>query len=229
MKNTRYFSWSAAVIIVLAASWMPLAAQSDNQPLGDYARTMRKTKGGSSRNASPKVYDNDNLPDGTVSVVGNPEPEARSIPKTEEQDQAKDTATNTGDKTADKTGEKSEEKTPHKADGKSVEPQIQPGQTAEERQKALQGWKEKIDEQKEKIAAVSHELDLLQREYRLKAAEFYSNTANRVQHPYGFADDDAKYKQQIADKQKELEDAQTKLDEMQETGRKAGAPNSVNE
>lgn len=214
MKDTRYFYWSAAMLIVLVASATPLTAQSENQSLGEYARTIKKTKSGSSANASSKVYDNDNLPaDGTVSVVGNAAPDSSSTPKTEDQDHAKDSTA--------QTAEKSEAKT--------SAPELKPGQSADERRKALDVWKGKLDEQKEKIAAISHELDLLQREYRLQAAEFYSNTANRIQHPYGFAQDDAKYKQQIADKQKELEDAQAKLEDMQETGRKAGAPNSVTE
>ena len=219
MKNTGYFFGPAAAIIVLAASVMPLAAQSDNQPLGDYARTVRKTKGRSASKANPKVYDNDNLPDGTVSVVGSSAPEASSGAKNEAQDpeQSKDSSA------------KSEGKAADKSEGKSTEPKIQPGQSAEERQKALDASKTKLDDQKERIAAISHELDLLQREYRLKSAEFYANTANRVQHPNGFADDDAKYKQQIADKQKELDDAKAKLDELQETARKSGAPNSVAE
>jgi hypothetical protein len=226
MKKTGYFFGPAAAFIVLAASVMPVAAQSDNQPLGDYARTVRKTKDGSSSNAYPKVYDNDNLPDGTVSVVGNAGPEASSGAKNEAQDaeQSKDSSVKSEDKTADK-GDKSGDK----SEAKSTGPQIQPGQSAEQRQKALDASKAKLDDQKEKIAAISHELDLLQREYRLKSAEFYANTANRVQHPYGFADDDAKYKQQIADKQKELDDAKAKLDDMQETTRKSGAPNSVTE
>lgn len=201
----------AAMVMLLAATAMPLAAQSDNQPLGDYARTVKKTKTGSSAKIPSKVYDNDNLPgQGTISVVGN-DSDAPSTAKTEQDEQAKNSSGNPA----------------QKSDAKAPEPQIKPGQSAEERKKALEGWKNKLDEQKDKIAGISHELDLLQREYRLKAAEFYSNTANRVEHPYGFADDDAKYKQQIADKQKELDAAQEKLSDMLDTARKEGAPNSV--
>lgn len=225
MKNTGYVSWPAAAIIVLAASVMPVAAQSNNQPLGDYARTVRKTKRGSNTSASPKVFDNDNLPEGTVSVVGNSEPQASPAPKTEAEapEPSKDSSIKPEDKTADKADKGD------KGEAKSKDPEILPGQSAEERHKALEATKAKLDDEKEKIAAISHELDLLQREYRLKSAEFYANPANRIQHPYGFADDDAKYKQQIADKQKELDAAKAKLEEMQETARKSGAPNSVTE
>ncbi|MBV9182621.1 MAG: hypothetical protein JO356_15020 [Acidobacteria bacterium] len=203
MKNLRYL-YSAAMLIILAVLATPSVAQSDNQSLGEYARTIKKPK--SEAKSSSKVYDNDNLPGGgTISVVGS-------------------TGSDPGAAAA-----KSEDQGADKSDAKSTEPQLKAGQSAQERQKALDAWKGRLDEQKDKITAISHELDLLQREYRLNASEFYANTANRVQHPYGFAQDDAKYKQQIADKQKELEDAQAKLADMQDTARKAGAPNSVSE
>jgi hypothetical protein len=40
---------------------------------------------------------------------------------------------------------------------------------------------------------------------------------------------DAQYKQQIADKQKALDEAKQKLEDLQEEARKAGAPASVRE
>ena len=61
----------------------------------------------------------------------------------------------------------------------------------------------------------------------MKASEFYADTARRTQNPTGFAKDDADYKQQIADKQKALDDAKAKLNDLQEEARKAGAPTSV--
>jgi hypothetical protein len=68
---------------------------------------------------------------------------------------------------------------------------------------------------------------VLQREYQLKVSEFYSDTAARVQNPNGLADVDAKYKQQIADKQKAVDEAKAALSNIQEEGRRSGAPNSV--
>jgi len=40
---------------------------------------------------------------------------------------------------------------------------------------------------------------------------------------------DQQYKQQIADKQKALDDAKQKLEEMQEQARRAGVPSSMRE
>src|SRR5947209_3457888 len=47
-------------------------AQSASQPLGDYARSIRKSKDAPAASQQKKVYDNDTLPAaGPVSVVGN--------------------------------------------------------------------------------------------------------------------------------------------------------------
>jgi len=112
---------------------------------------------------------------------------------------------------------------------KKPDAQIKPGQSAEDRQKALDAWQKKLDGQKDKISLASRELDVLQREYQLKVSEFYSDAAHRVQNPNALFDDDAKYKQQIADKQKTLDDAKSQLNDMQEEARRSGAPSSVTE
>jgi hypothetical protein len=106
---------------------------------------------------------------------------------------------------------------------------VKPGQTPAEREKATSAWKAKFADQKDKIKLLSRELDVLQREYKLKAADFYNNTALRAQNASYFAADDAKYKQQIADKQKDLDAATAKLASMQEEARKTGVPNSATE
>jgi hypothetical protein len=88
---------------------------------------------------------------------------------------------------------------------------------------------EKLAAQNEKVSGLAHEVELLQREYTVKSAEFYSNPANMAQHPKGFAKDDTDYKQKIADKQKELEAAKTKLSDMQDEARREGAPTAATE
>jgi len=205
----------AAVVLAIALSTMA-AAQSQSQSLGDYARAARKAKPASK--GAAKTYDNDNLPRNTsLSVVG--QASAAPADQSKEQDskeQSKDAAS------PGKQDEKSEA-------GKKPEAQIKPGQPADERQKALEVWKEKVDAQKDKVSLLSRELDVLQREHQLKQAEFYADTAARVTNPNGFADEDAKYKQQIADKQKALDEAKAKFEDIQDQARKAGAPNSVAE
>jgi hypothetical protein len=188
--------------------------------LGDYARAVKRTKAPAAKTAA-KVYDNDNLPPAaSINVVGdNAKPASDQDSKAADQDanQDQDKPKNPVDtaKQEAPTGEK------------KPEAQLKAGQSAEERQKALDAVKEKLAGQKDKISLLSRELDVLQREHQLKAAEFYANTPRRTQNPNGFKDEDAKYKQQIADKQKQLDEAKGKLSGMEDEAHKAGAPNSI--
>ena len=47
-------------------------------------------------------------------------------------------------------------------------------------QKANDEWKQKIADQQGKIDLLSRELDVTQREYRLRAAAFYADAGNRL-------------------------------------------------
>jgi hypothetical protein len=219
MKRAFYFLLTTVVAFTLANA---AAAQSQNQSLGDYARAVKKTKPSPAVKAASKVYDNENLPaGGTLSVVGNA---SANDADSEKKDQDKKSDANADGKPADAS--KPEAKTVEGAD-KKPDSELKPGQSAEDRDKALEALKNKLDGQKDKISLLARELDVLQREYQLKVSEFYSDTAARVQNPNGLADIDAKYKQQIADKQKSLEDANTELSNMQDEGRRSGAPSSV--
>ena len=76
---------------------------------------------------------------------------------------------------------------------------------------------------------LSRELDVLQREYQVRAAAMYADVGNRLRNSADWDKQDAQYKQQIADKQKAVDDAKQKLDDMQEEARKAGVPASARE
>jgi hypothetical protein len=210
-------------LAITSALVISSGAQSQDQSLGDYARAIKKNKPAQSSPTKPEVYDNENMPTGgTLSVVGNASSDETSA---DSKDQAKTDAPADA-KAADPY------KAAPQANGsgeKKPDAQIKPGQSAEDRQKALDAWQKKLDGQKDKISLVSRELDVLQREYQLKVSEFYSDAAHRVQNPNALFDDDAKYKQQIADKQKTLDDAKSQLNDMQEEARRSGAPSSVTE
>lgn len=207
----RSFSvWVAAIAIALAAVGIA-AAQLQNQSLGDYARAAKKAKAAPDAKTAPRVYDNDNLPSKTsISVVG----DSASGATADGQNAADDKAAK--DKPGDQAGEK---KTP----------QLATGQSSAEREQALDAWKQKLADQKEKVSLLSREVDVLQREHQLKASEFWGNSAQRAQNPNGFADEDKKDQEKIAEKQKQLDEAKAKLSDMQDQARKEGAPNSVTE
>jgi len=93
---------------------------------------------------------------------------------------------------------------------------------AAERQKASDELKRKIDKQKEKIDGLSHDLDLEQREYRLRAAAMYGDAGNRLRNSAQWEKDEAQYKSDFEGKQKALDSARQQLDELQEQARKTG-------
>lgn len=208
----RGFSlWFSMVVVLLAAATASFAqAQEQSQSLGSYARAVKKDKGATTAKAAPKVYDNDNIPKtSSLSVVGrdasgSEEAVKEDAPKAEEKEAAKDAA-------------------------KDAEPKIVPGQSSDDRKEALNQWKSRIDEQKAKVDLMSRELDVLQKERQLKAAQFYADSARRAQQPNGFADENTKYEEKINDKKKALDEAKSKLSDLQDQARRSGAPNSVAE
>ena len=64
-------------------------------------------------------------------------------------------------------------------------------------------------------------------EYQLRAAAMYADAGNRLRNSADWDKQDAQYKQQIADKQKSIDDAKQKLADMQDQARQAGMPEST--
>jgi hypothetical protein len=114
---------------------------------------------------------------------------------------------------------------PAKADATKSESR----QKAAEQQKDYEAWQKKIADQKDKISLISRDLDVTQREYHLRAAAFAADAGNRLRNSGSWDQEDTKFKQQIEDKQKELESAKQQLDDMQEGARKSGVPSSMRE
>jgi hypothetical protein len=197
--------WIAGMILAGMMACFANAQDStpQQQPLGDYARAVRKDK----KPATAKQFDNDNLPaDNTLNIVGKAETsgDAKSDDKTQA---AAD---------ADKKAE-------------SKPPSIQPGESAEERQKTYDSWKDRLTDQKAKVDLLNREFDVEQREYQLRAAAMYADAGNRLRNSGSWDKEDADYKQKIEQKKKALDDAKKDLDDMQEDARKAGVPSSVRE
>ena len=182
--------------LAILAGMLAASAVQAQQPLGDYARTVRKDKEKDPK-TSVKKYDNDNLPvNDKLSIVGNApaeEPAAGAAP-------AAPANANAAAKPADSVADK---------------------------QKVADEWKNKIATQKDQISLMSSELDVAQREYRLRAAAMYADAGNRLRNQASWDKEDAQYKQQIAQKQKALDDAKQKLSAMQEEARHAGVPASA--
>ena len=209
MKRIVYL-WLVASVM---AGVMVTLAAAQSQSLGDYARSVRKQKGQKAPNT--KKFDDDTLPKtDTLSVVG-PPPTQSSGDSVSTKPQGQD-----GDQPA-KTGQDG------KADQKTG---VQPAKDeAAQREKANKEWEKKFAEQRSQIELLTRELDVVQREYRLRAAAMYADVGNRMRNSAQWDKEDTDYKQKIADKQKTLDDAKQKLEDMKEEARKAGAPASVRE
>jgi hypothetical protein len=102
-----------------------------------------------------------------------------------------------------------------------------PDEDQAKKQAAWKGWQDKLTAQKDQIDLASRELDVLQREYQLRAAAMYADAGNRMRNSADWDKQDADYKQKIADKQKAVEDAKQKLSDMQEGARKDGVPSTM--
>jgi hypothetical protein len=95
------------------------------------------------------------------------------------------------------------------------------------KQAGWKSWQTKLTAQKDQIDLATRELDVLQREYQLRAAAMYADAGNRMRNSAEWDKQDADYKQKIADKQKAVEDAKSKLTDMQEEARKDGVPSAM--
>lgn len=179
-----------------------LGQSSESQSSGSSLGDYARQVRKSPANAKPKVFDNDNLPrDTKLSVIG---PAAGTTP-------------------ADASSDA-------KADDKvQNDPKALTAATKDDKGATAKEWGDKLGSQKDQIDLLTRELDVLQREYQLRAAAMYGDAGARMRNQAEWDKEDAQYKQQIADKQKALDEAKSKLDDMQEDARKAGVPASVRE
>ena len=86
-----------------------------------------------------------------------------------------------------------------------------------------------IKDQKEEISRLQRELDVTQREQRLRAAAYYADAGTQLRDQTKFADDSRKEQDEIDSKKQALTAAQQKLDDMQEQARKSGVRTNDNE
>jgi hypothetical protein len=229
MKRIAYLGSGLAMTVVLLTLTMAAqdqAAQSNSQntgsSLGDYARQVRK----SPASGKPKVFDNDNMPrEDKLSVVGQA---PSDTPAADNSADAKAADTSSAAPAAGDAKAQTDSKTASAATAPATGSDKAPEDTAA-KQAAWKQWGEKIAAQKEQIDLLTRELSVLQKEYQLRAAAMYADVGNRLRNSGDWDKQDAQYKQQIADKQKALDDANQKMTDLQEDARKAGVPSSIAE
>ncbi|HXW92067.1 MAG TPA: hypothetical protein VEK33_16075 [Terriglobales bacterium] len=177
-------------------------ANPGDPSLGSYARAVRKDK---TAKPTAKQFDNDNLPrENKLSVVGQ-----------------------TPSKSAD-AAQQAASSDAKSANDKAAKPSsVKPGQSEAERQQVYADWKGKISDQQGQVDLLTRELDVSQREYRLREQAFFGDAGDRLRNQAEWDKEDAQYKQQIAEKQQALDEAKQKKTDLQEDARKAGVPSSV--
>ena len=225
---------TAVTIVVLFTALGGLAAHAQNAPLGDYARQVRKQK---QRQAPPvKSYDNDTIPrDDKVSVVGqapaeNQDASTQAVSGEAATEAAKPSTENTaaGENAPSTSKQDSAPKAAASQAASSEEKKSSADEQAE-KQKLLKIWQAKIQAQQAHVDEITKDLDLTNREYRLRAASFYADAGNRLRNAGQWDKEDTQFKQQLAEKQKKLEDAKQQLEDLREQARKAGVPSSMRE
>ena len=112
-------------------------------------------------------------------------------------------------------------------DSKSTQKSGEAKPAADDRKKAESEWRDKITAQKKAIADIDRELDLLQREYKLRQVAYYADAGVQLRDSKKWADEDRKYRDDISDRAKKAQDAKQKLEDLREQGRKAGIPSSA--
>jgi|ERR1700722_1260980 len=202
------FVFAMSTLLLSSYALAQAPTQGPDQSLADYARKVHKDTG--SDKAKPKVFDNDNLPkDDKLSIVGTQTVAEAKSGAEESANEKPKPAPDAKAASGDKASAADDEKAKKEAEWK--------------------GWQDKIKAQKDLISLASRELDVTQREYQLRAAAMYADAGNRMRNETQWDKEDAKYKQQIADKQKALDEAKQKLEDMQEEAHKAGVPSSMTE
>ena len=166
------------------------------QSLGDIARKSRAEK---KANASAKVIDNDVLPSSSP---------ASSAPAADQ----KDSTAGSGDQ-KDSSADAAKPEGDKESNKKSA---------ADQDKANIEAWKKQIAEQKKEITQLQRELDVDEREARLRASAFYADAGVMLRDQAKFAEDTRKSQAEIDGKKQAIADGKQKLDDLLEQARKAG-------
>ena len=219
----KRIAWLVGISIFLAT--LASVAVAQDASLGDVARQTRKQKG--QKAPAAKKYDNDNLPaNDKISVVGQAPAESAdaSAPATSGEPTP---AAESADKTATPAAGSGENAPASKST--NAEDKKSANDEQAQKQQMFKEWQNKIREQQNQVDMLTRDIDLANREYRLRAAAFYADAGNRLRNAVAWDKEDAQFKDQMSDKQKKLDDAKKQLEELQEQARRAGVPSSMRE
>jgi hypothetical protein len=127
------------------------------------------------------------------------------------------TSTGSEPETAKKGDDKS-------TDAKSTDAKDAKKDTADSQKQKNADLKKQVDEEKKEIGTLQRELDIAQREARLRAAAYYGDAGTMLRDQAKYAEDTRKEQDEINGKKQALDAAQKKLEDLQEQARKSGMP-----
>jgi len=93
---------------------------------------------------------------------------------------------------------------------------------ADDSKPKAEDWSKKVEAQRNEIVLLQRELDVAQREQRLRAAAFYADAGTQLRDSAKYAEDSRKEQETIDSKKQALERAQERLADLEEQARKAG-------
>ncbi|HWZ42025.1 MAG TPA: hypothetical protein VNW97_01040 [Candidatus Saccharimonadales bacterium] len=186
-------------LFLIACAGFMVVSVSAQQTLGDIARANRARKKPAS--TSKMVIDNDTMP-------------SANLPEEAPAKEAKDAA---------KDKDKTEGADARKEDGKAK------GDPPKDAAKAADDFKSKIEGVKKELAQLQRELDVSEREAKMRAATYYADAGSQLRNQAKFAEDTRNQQEEIDSKKQGIEAAKQKLADLQEQARKAGLPSSQTE
>ena len=203
MKRLLYV-FAAVLLVALFAGAQSQSSNDTGVSLGDAARAARAKQTPPSPNS--KVFTNDNIPTtGSISTTsgnyGGITPPPEDKPGTKPA--AKDAAKDGAkDKSADEAAKA-----------------------------AADGYKQKVADVKKQIDGLKHDIDIMQREDKLRQAAFYGDAGlqARPENQQKYQEQTKKYQDDLKAKQDQLDAANQQLEQLREEIRKAGLPSSLGE
>ncbi len=84
------------------------------------------------------------------------------------------------------------------------------------------GYRARYQEQKKQVDLLQRELNVLQRESQIQSADYYGDAGNMLRNSEQWFQKQKKYQDDVAAKQRALDEARQKLEDLQEEARRAG-------
>ena len=196
-------------VLVLALAVLSTAVYAQDS-LGDIARQQR-----AARKQSANVFTNENLPHADVASNG-----AATVPGFSDKSAGDQSAAPSEKAVATQQGgDNSAQK-----QATTEQPAGEASTDDAERERTQQELQTRYEEEKKTLHTLDRELNVLQSEYRIQLAEYYNDAGTRLRNDNQWAQNQRQYERDIAAKQKELQEAQQKLDSTKDDARRSGMP-----